>query len=523
MNLFRSALTVGAMTATSRVLGFVRDVLIAASFGTGLVADVFFVAFRFPNLFRRLFAEGAFNAAFVPLFSGRLEAEGSGAARRFATEAASSLLWVLIVFTALFELAMPLLVYVIAPGFSDSPEKFDLTVLLTRIAFPYLAFMSLVALVSGILNAVGRFAVAAAAPILLNIVLISTLFAIEAFDLAATAEAGQILCWGVALAGALQLLMVWVAASRAGFAPRLTLPRLTPGVKRLVILGIPGVFAAGATQINIATGTIIASFQDGAVSFLYYADRIYQLPLGIVGIAIGIVLLPDLSRRLAAGDGPGALSAQNRACELSMLLTVPAAIALLAIPAAIISVLFEHGRFDATDTAATAPALAAFAVGLPAFVLTKIFQPGFFAREDTKTPMWFALVGVAVNIAGSLALFPILGHVAIAIATSLAGWITAILLIVTLIRRGAYTADARLKRRLLAISVSSAILGVALWAGSEQLSSCMLAEQPLRVRISALGALMLAGLALFAGLSELTGAASLREIAATLRHRAPPG
>ncbi|NND50434.1 MAG: murein biosynthesis integral membrane protein MurJ, partial [Rhizobiales bacterium] len=365
MNLIRSALTVGAMTAISRVLGFVRDVLIAASLGTGLVADVFFVAFRLPNLFRRLFAEGAFNAAFVPLFSGRLEAEGSTAARRFASEAASALLWALIVFTALFELAMPLVVYVIAPGFTDTPEKLDLTVLLTRIAFPYLAFMSLVALISGILNALGRFAVAAAAPIVLNIVLIATLLAIIELDLAATPEAGRMLTWGVALAGALQLLLVWVAAMRADFAPRFTLPRLTPGVKRLLVLGIPGVLAAGATQINIVIGTIIASFQDGAVSFLYYADRIYQLPLGIVGIAIGIVLLPDLSRRLAAGDGPGALAAQNRACEFSMLLTIPAAAALIAIPAAIISVLFEHGRFDASDTAATAPALAAFAAGLP--------------------------------------------------------------------------------------------------------------------------------------------------------------
>jgi len=523
MNLVRSALTVGSMTAISRVLGFARDVLIAASLGTGLVADVFFVTFRFPNLFRRLFAEGAFNAAFVPLFAGRLEAEGRIGARRFASEAASALLWALILFTAVCELAMPLLMYVIAPGFSTTPEKFDLSVLLTRIAFPYLAFMSLVALVSGILNALGRFAVAAAAPIVLNVVLIATLFAISEAGVAGTPQAGWMLSWGVALAGALQLILVWVACARAGFAPSIQRARLTPGVKRLFGLGLPGLFAAGATQINIAIGTIIASFQDGAVSFLYYADRIYQLPLGVVGIAIGVVLLPDLSRRLAGGDGFGALNAQNRACELSLLVTVPAAVALITIPAPIVSVLFERGRFDAADTVATAGALAAFAFGLPAFVLIKIFQPGFFAREDTRTPMWFALAGVAVNVAGSLTLFFWLGHIAIAVATSLAGWVNAGLLVVTLRRRGDYAPDARLARRLVAILAASVALGFVLWGTAELVSPYLLTGQPLLVRAMALAALIAAGIVAFAGLAELTGAASMRELTSTLRKGPPAG
>jgi putative peptidoglycan lipid II flippase len=522
MNLVRSALTVSAMTAASRLLGFVRDILIASHLGTGPVADAFFVAFRLPNLFRRLFAEGAFNSAFVPLYSGRREAEGAQAARRFAGEVASVLLWSLIIFTAACELAMPLVVHVIAPGFTDTTDKFDLTTHLSRITFPYLALLSLVALTSGILNAVGRFSAAAAAPIALNVVLILALTLIGELGLAATPPAGEILAWGVALAGLAQLALVWVAARRAGVAPHFSRPRLTPGTRRLIALGIPGVFAAGATQINIVIGTIIASFQDGAVSFLYYADRIYQLPLGVVGIAIGVVLLPDLSRRLAANDGSGALTAQNRACELSMLLTLPAAVALVAIPGPIISVLFEHGHFGAGDTAATAPALAAFAAGLPAFVLAKVFQPGFFAREDTRTPMWFAIAGVAVNIAGSIAMFPVLGHIGIAVATSLGGWLTAALLIATLMRRRHYAADARLKRRLALTLASSITMGLTLLAGAELLAPQLASDQPPIVRAAGLAVLVAAGVALFAALAELTGAASLRDLAAAVRRRPAP-
>ncbi|MCL4165209.1 UNVERIFIED_CONTAM: hypothetical protein GTU68_060312, partial [Idotea baltica] len=298
MNLLRSAATVGGMTGISRVLGFVRDVMIAASLGTGAIADAYFVAFRFPNLFRRLFAEGAFNSAFIPLFAGRLEAEGKDAARKFGSEALSILFWILLVFTGMAELAMPWLMKLLAPGFLEDPAKFDLAVVLTQIAFPYLLLMSLTALLSGVLNSLGKFAVAAAAPIVLNVVLILTLGAITFLGWAGSVAAGHALVWGVSIAGALQLLMVYLAAKKAGMALQFGWPRITPGVKRLAILGVPGVIAGGVTQINIMVGTIIASLQDGAVSFLYYADRVYQLPLGIVGVAIGVVLLPDLTRRL---------------------------------------------------------------------------------------------------------------------------------------------------------------------------------------------------------------------------------
>ncbi len=455
MSLLKNFATVGGATASSRVLGFVRDMFIAAALGTGPVADAFFVAFRFPNLFRRLFAEGAFNSAFVPLFAKALEGDGEAEARRFGEEALSGLLTALLVVTAVIEIAMPLFMFVLAPGFSADPEKFDLTVLLTRIAFPYLAFVSLVALYSGVLNARGRFAAAAFAPVLLNVVLIAALIAVFWLGLAGRPAAGMWLAWGTLVGGVAQLAVVVWAAARDGMLLRLARPRLTARLKRLAALALPGVLAGGITQINIVIGTMIASLAPGAVSYLYYADRIYQLPLGIVGIAIGIVLLPDLSRRLRAGRVDLVDHTQNRALEFAMALTLPAAVALVVMAHPIIALLFQRGSFAAADTAATAAALAAFAVGLPAFVLVKVFSPGFFAREDTRTPMWFAGVAVAVNVAVSLALFPFLAHVGIAIATSLAGWVNAVLLAVTLRRRGQFTVDALLARRLPLLALAS--------------------------------------------------------------------
>ncbi|MEM8812294.1 MAG: murein biosynthesis integral membrane protein MurJ, partial [Pseudomonadota bacterium] len=428
MALLANFATVGSATMASRLLGFVRDVLLAAFVGAGPVADAFLVAFRLPNLFRRLFAEGAFNAAFVPLFAGRLEEKGRDGARSFAEEILAALLWTLIALTALAQIAMPALVYLLAPGFADSPEKFDLTVLLSRIAFPYLLCMSLIAFLGGILNSFGKFAVAALAPVLLNVVMISALALIGLLGTGTDPESGIILASGVAIAGFVQLgALIW-GVRRERFPLSMRRPRFTSGVRRLVTLGIPGVVAGGITQINIMIGTIIASAQDSAVTYLYLADRVYQLPLGIVGIAIGIVLLPDLSRKLKSGERQAALDSQNRSLEFAMALTLPAAIALCLIPLEVVHVLFERGAFTREDSIATAPALAAFAVGLPAFVLIKVFSPAFFAREDTKTPMWFAIVGVVVNVAGSLALFPVYQHVGIAIASSLAGWVNAALL-----------------------------------------------------------------------------------------------
>jgi len=522
MNLLRAFATVGGMTMMSRVLGFVRDILIAAVLGTGPMADAFFVAFKFPNLFRRLFAEGAFNSAFVPLFAKRLEGkgeeDGEASARQFAEEAFSVLLTTLVIFTVAAQLAMPWLMYVIAPGFADTPDKFDMAVVFTQIAFPYLLFMSLVALLSGVLNSLGKFAAAAFAPVLLNVILIATLTIAAPYF----ANPGLALVWGVSAAGLAQLLMLVWATHRAGMMPRLRPPRLTPGVKRLIVLGIPGVIAGGIAQINLLIGTIIASLQDGAVSWLYYADRVYQLPLGVIGIAIGVVLLPDLARRLRAEDAGGALRAQNRALEFSMLLTLPAAAALIAIPGPIIETLFERGAFDAADTLKTQMALAAFAVGLPAFVLIKVFSPGFFAREDTATPMRFAAAGIAVNITGSLILFYQVGFIGIAIATSMAAWVNAGLLWLRLRGLGHYTADERLLARLPMILLASAVMGGLLWAAATYagpyaaglLSDGWTAEA---LGILALAALVMGGMAVYGLLCQLTGAATLADIRQAVR------
>jgi putative peptidoglycan lipid II flippase len=512
MKLYRAFATVGGLTMVSRVLGFVRDILIAAVLGTGAVADAFFVAFRFPNLFRRLFGEGAFNAAFVPLFAKRLEGEGPAAARSFAEEALAGLLFVLLLLTAIAEIAMPWLMYVLAPGFSGMPDKFDLAVLLTRIAFPYLLCMSLVALLSGALNALGRFTIAAAAPILLNVVLISAMLLAAGLDLENTPQSGIVLAWGVAAAGVAQLAALWIAARRAGLRFRFKAPRLSADMKHLVRLGVPGLVSGGVTQLNIVVGTIIASLQAGAVSYLYYADRLYQLPLGIVGVAIGVVLLPDLSRNLRAGNHASVMDSQNRSVEFALLLTLPAAVALAVAAEPIIRVLFERGAFTAADTLPTAAALAAFAFGLPAFVLIKVLQPAFFAREDTRTPMRYAVWNMVLNVAGSIALFflfqalGLMPHVGIAIATTLAGWANVYLLWSALRTRGHFETDDRLRRNLRMIGLASAVMGVAVWATAALAVAPYLLPAPgIARQAGALALVLMAGLVIYALAIQATG------------------
>lgn len=512
MNLYRSIATVSGYTALSRVLGFVRDMLTAAVLGAGPVADAFFVAFRLPNLFRSLFAEGAFNSAFVPLFSKNLQSEGPDGARNFAEEALAVLLVALLFITILAEIAMPWLVAFIAPGFGENPEKFDLAVLLTRITFPYLLCMSLTALAAGVLNALGRFAAAAAAPIILNVVLSAAMILAASIGLHNRPEAAVMLAWAVSVAGFAQLAFLAVAASRQGMNLRFRRPRLTPPIKRLFTLALPGVATAGITQINLFIGTMIASLAEGAVSYLYYADRINQLPLGIVGIAIGVVLLPELSRKLNGGDVRAAMASHNRSLEFALLLTLPAAAALCVVPGPIIQVLFERGAFHAGDTSAVAMALAAFAVGLPASVLIRVFLPGFFAREDTRTPMIYAGISASVNIAGSLSLFFFMGHVGIAIATSLAAWTNAILLGATLLRRKHFEPDANLKRRGALIAVASAVMAVALWFAALPLGRFFAPANGIAVQLLALGALIAGGGIVYLAMAQATGAVNYRAL-----------
>lgn len=523
MKLYRAFATVGGLTMVSRVLGFFRDILIAAALGSGAVADAFFVAFRFPNLFRRLFAEGAFNAAFVPLYAKRMTEDGKESAQTFAQDVGSVLLWTLVVFTGIAILAMPWLLYLLAPGFYDDKEKYDLAVSLTQIAFPYLLCMSLVAMLSGILNSMQRFWLAAAAPVILNIVLIATILLAIQMGFSRLPEAGYLLAIGVFVAGFAQLAALWFGVRNAGIRLKFGWPRYNASVRRLVQLGIPGVISGGITQINIVVGTIIASMQAGAVSYLYYADRMYQLPLGIVGVAVGVVLLPELVRHLRSGDQAAAITSQNRSIEFALLLTVPAAVALFLASEPIIRVLFERGAFAAVDTPPAAAALSAFAVGLPAFVLIKVLQPAFFAREDTKTPMYFAGINLGINVALSIGLFLLFRawgwwpHVGIAIATSIAGWSNAILLWRTLRSSKELRPDRTLWRAIAMISLASVVMGLAVYALTYGLDAYFAPSNGLLLQISALAALVAGGLTVFSAILFATGVISPRQVKAMVR------
>ena len=498
----------------SRVLGFVRDIMIAAVLGSGLVADAFFVAFRFPNLFRRLFGEGAFNSAFVPLFAKTLEGDGREAARAFAREAMAGLLLVLVLVSAVCMIAMPWLMQGLAPGFTNNPEKYDLAVLLSQIAFPYLTCMSLVALLSGVLNSMGKFVESSAVSIVLNLTLIAAILVALSLGYHNDANAGIVLAWGVFAAGVLQLALLLDGVRRNGMWLGLARPRWSPDVKRLVTLGIPGVIAGGITQLNLVIGTVIASLQNGAVSHLYYADRVYQLPLAIVGVAIGVVLLPEVSRNLRAGNMAAVTDSQNRSLEFGMLLTLPAAVALAVVALPITEVLFHRGAFTDQDTAATATALAIFALGLPAFVLIKVFSPAYFAREDTRTPMRFAAISLTANTAGSIALFflfremGLMPHLGIAVATTLGGWLNALLLWGGLSRNGNFATDARTRRNLPLIVLASLVMGAELILAAIGLEPWLRAGNPLLVRVGALAALVGPAMVLYLALAYLVGAFS---------------
>jgi len=421
IRLLRGFLTVGVWTMASRVFGFARDILFAAYLGAGPAAEAFVVAFSLPNMFRRFFAEGAFNMAFVPMFSKKLES--GQAPGDFARDAMSGLAALLIVLTLFAQMFMPWLVYAMASGFRGD-ERFDLAVDYGRVVFPYILFISIAALLSGVLNATGKFAAAAAAPVLLNIILVGAM-------VWAARTGGDIaiaLVWAVPVAGIAQMALVWFAADRAGFRLIPRLPRMTPELKRLAIIAAPAALAGGVVQINLLVGRQVASFFEGSIQYLNLADRLYQLPLGVVAIAIGVVLLPELSRRLQAGDEVAGRDGFNRAGEFALLLTIPAAVALIVIPLPMVSVLFERGRFLASDAAATATAVAIYGMGLPAFVVQKVLQPLYFAREDTKTPFKYALVAMVVNAVLAIGLAPWIGYLAAAVGTTLAAWAMVILL-----------------------------------------------------------------------------------------------
>ena len=616
MSLLRSMATVSGFTALSRILGFLRDILMGYFLGSSQAADAFFAAFKFPNIFRRIFGEGAFNSAFVPLFSRELTSKGRKEAMHFASQTFSILAIVLLIITIIAIPLMSWITMVHAPGFNavktfrgdsnnnevsfdikikgskaiyfvienggdaeiknitliknnkdtetllnqsdwlsekgklikkyslsenknftrikgnaliknskegntnlsiyrNHPDTFNLTVTLSKITFIYLLCMALVAHMSGVLNTIKIFGMPAAAPVLLNITflvgfLISSIFWGFKGD---PVKYAHVAAWCVFVAGFLQLGALYFTCFRKGLRIKFCKPKISPQVKRLFILMGPGVLAAGIQQINLLVGSIIASFREGAISYLYYSERVYQLPLGIIGVGLGVILLPEVTKRLRGGDQMGAITSMNRGIELAMFLTIPASIALIVIPYPIISTLFQHGAFTKEDANLTALSLAGFAIGIPGYVLIKVLQPGYFARENTKTPMLIAGVTVIVNIVFSIILFDSLGHIGIAIATSIAAWVNVALLLFGL--RNFWKPDARLKSRMPKIFIASAVMGLSLWILHKTIKEMF--NHDFWLRLGGVSILVIFGITIYFFIAFKLKASSLKELKADFK------
>ena len=616
MSLLRSMATVSGFTALSRILGFIRDILMGYFLGSSHAADAFFAAFKFPNIFRRIFGEGAFNSAFVPLFSRELTSKGRKEAMHFASQTFSILALVLLIITIIAIPLMSWITMVHAPGFNavktfrgdsnnnevsfdikikgskaiyfvienggnaeiknitlvknnndtenlvdqsdwlsekgklikkyslskdknftrlkgnaliknskegntnlsiyrNHPDTFNLTVTLSKITFIYLLCMALVAHMSGVLNTIKIFGMPAAAPVLLNMTflagfLISSIFWGLKGD---PVKYAHVAAWCVFVAGFLQLGTLYLTCFRKGLRIKLCKPKISPQIKRLFILMGPGVLAAGIQQINLLVGSIIASFREGAISYLYYSERVYQLPLGVIGIGLGVILLPEVTKRLRNGDQIGAITSMNRGIELAMLLTIPASIALIVIPYPIISTLFQHGAFTAEDANLTALSLAGFAIGIPGYVLVRVLQPGYFARENTKTPMLIAGVTVIVNIVFSIILFDSLGHIGIAIATSIAAWVNVALLLFGL--RNFWKPDARLKSRMPKIFIASIVMGSLLWILHQTIKEMF--NHDFWLRLGGVSMLVIFGITIYFFIAFKLKASSLKELKADFK------
>jgi putative peptidoglycan lipid II flippase len=490
--MIRRIATVGGLTLVSRLSGFIRDVVMAAVLGAGPLADAFFVAFRLPNHFRAIFAEGAFAAAFVPAYARTLEQAGLPAAKLFADQIAAALITINLVLLAIAMLFTPEVVGLLAPGLSDDPERFDVAVALTRITFPYLALVSLETLFAGILNANNRFAAAAGAPVLLNVSLIATLLLAPYF-----ADAGHAAAWGVLIAGVAQVIFVGVDAEAHGYGIRFRMPKLDEPTKRFLKALGPAIIGAGGVQLALFADTLIASFlPTGALSALYYADRINQLPIGVVGIAVGTVLLPEMSRRIAAGDMAGAASAQARGIQLALLLTIPSAAAALTIPDLIMRALFARGAFTSQDALAAGSTLAAYSVGLIPFVLLRSFTAPFYARGDTATPVKAALLAAAVNVGLKVVLMGPLAQVGLALATSVGAWINLCLLAWLARRQGFAVSGAAIGGPVARLILIGAVFATVLFGGAYALDQAFAGTMRFRDE-TILGLLVLAGALLY--------------------------
>ncbi len=456
--LFRSFFTVSSYTALSRVLGFIRDILIAKYLGSTVTADAFFVAFRLPNFFRRVLAEGAYSAALIPVFSGVvIDSKDDQKAADFVENTMSLLLFVTVGLTIIFYFGMPYIIQVLAPGFSSNKEAFDLAVHFGKIIFPYLIFISLVAHFTSIMNVHGRFAAGSIAPSILNISFILSLFLLTP----QLPSAGHALSYGVLIGGLFQFLLMYRAVLNF-YRPRIKLPKLNVRMKKFFALFMPGIVGSGVIQLNIIIGTVIASLLPvGAISHIYYADRLSQLPLAIFGIAMGIVLLPSLSKAIKKNDQKEIQVTQNRSLEFCFLISIPSAVGLYILSKPIIYILFEHGAFLSNDTMYTANVLSMFAIGLPAYILTKVLVTCFFAREDTKTPLYVSIASVVVNIILSLLLIQSMREVGIALATAISAWVNTFLLYVILKMKDNITLDSRFINHSIKTIVCSIIMGVA--------------------------------------------------------------
>lgn len=518
MSLIKRILTVGGFTLLSRIFGLVRDFLMARYLGAGMAADAFFIAFKLPNFFRRLFAEGAFSTAFVPLFSRALgkdiTPESQAAAEAFAGRVFSWLLPVLLILLVLMELAMVPVMLGLTGGFEEgAPEKFDLVVELGRYTFPYLVLISIVSFYAGMLNAVGRFGAAAFAPVILNIFMITALLFFNDTE----AQAARMLAGAVSVSGIAQMILLYVSVKQAGLSLSLPKPQLSDDVRELLRIMAPAAIGAGVMQINLLADVIIAArlLPEGSVSWLFYADRLAQLPLGVIGIAAGTVLLPSISRLLSADDDAGAAREQNRALEFTMLLTLPSAAALATIALPLIATIFERGAFVEVDTVATSAALFAYAFGLPAYVIQKILTPGYFARKDTKTPVVYASVSLVANLVLNLILIRYFAHVGLAIATAIAAWLNVALLYWGLYRRKHFVVERSTLVGIMRHLFASAVMVAALvWADTLYLP--YFAEDGI-ARVAALAAVVTAGAGIYFTILAPLGGLKLGQIRLMLK------
>jgi putative peptidoglycan lipid II flippase len=487
--MFRGIFTFGSFTLLSRLAGFARDIVMAAILGAGPLADAFVVAQRLPNHFRAIFAEGAFNAAFVPAYAHLRGSAGEFAARRFADRIFTLLLIVQALLLLLALLFMPQIVTLLAPGFADDPERRMYAIELTRITFPYLLLITVVTLYGAILNVMNRYAAAAAAPILLNLSIIVALALAVFFP-----TAGHAAAWGVLIAGVLEVILLATDASRQGVLPKLTWPQFDSDVRTFFKALGPATVGSMGPQIAVLADTIIGSFlATGALAALYYADRLNQLPIGVIGVAAGTVLLPEMSRRLAKGDEQGAMSAQRRVFDMTLLLSIPFLVAFLAVPDIIMRAMFVRGAFSQADAANAAMTLAAYAVGLLPFVLIRSVVASFQARKDTATPAKAALIGVAFNVAAKVVLVGSLSQAGLALGTAIGAWVNLLLVFVLAVRAKYVGFDRRMQLTLLKFLAAGVVLALVLWAIARFAAPALLAGWQSGRDEMTLGLLVVAG------------------------------